>query len=138
MKLTSQMPSSTCLMPSFWPAFSRESARERLRHCQAPFPLLGHTTCPLAGTAFRDDQIKVAAVAVFARLRSFDHSINRIEQSILLMWPPSVAEDGRWALIYSRLRYAHIDQQLRHRDRGPGRPLFRLLAGDVDAFDEQL
>src|SRR5216684_6953837 len=37
----------------------------------------------------------------------------------------------------SRLRHAHIDQQLRHRDRRLRRPLFRLLAGDVDAFHEQ-
>src|SRR5947209_1349515 len=74
MKLTSQMPSSTCLMPSFWPAFSRESARERLRHCQAPFPLLGHTTCPLAGTAFRDADkgCRRRCICPASQFRSFD------------------------------------------------------------------
>src|SRR6202011_3968462 len=65
-------------------------------------------------------------------------------EATLVLMVGSLAESGARALRLvmglsstSRLGHAHIDQQLRHRDRRLRRPLFRLLAGDVDTLDEQ-
>src|SRR3984893_18342140 len=65
-------------------------------------------------------------------------------EATLVLMVGTLAESGARALPLviglsstSRLQHAHIDQQLRHRDRRLRRPLFRLLAGDVDALDEQ-